>query len=192
VAAFLAAAGVLAGDADPPARLTTLAGDASVPADPRAWSDFTPATRAAIDELMQIVDALVAAGLGKHVTVDLSEVKGLDYYTSLGFRAYAHGLGFELGSGGRYDTLLSRFHQPMPAVGFALGLDRLDLLLQRQGAPVTPPRPTPTSVEGGTLGEQIAQARHLRAKDTRLRLGPHGTTGGSVSAGQPAEPHAGE
>ena len=37
-------------------------------------------------------------------------------------------------SGGRYDTLLARFGRPMPAVGFMLGLDRVALLLERQGA----------------------------------------------------------
>lgn len=171
VASLLAAAGVSARAADPLARLTTLAGDASVLADAQAWADFTPAARAAIDELTHIVDALVAAGLGAHVTVDLSEVKGLDYYTGLVFRAYARGLGFELGGGGRYDGLLSRFHRPMPAVGFVFGLDRLDLLLQRQGAPAPPRGPEPVSVDAGPLGARIARARQLRAGDIRLRLG---------------------
>jgi ATP phosphoribosyltransferase regulatory subunit len=184
VAALLSASGVPAGAADPLVRLTTLAGDAGVLSDPRAWSDFTPAARAAMEELRQIVGALAAAGLGSHVTVDLSEVKGLDYYTGLVFRAYGRGLGFELGGGGRYDSLLSRFHRPMPAVGFVFGLDRLDLLLQRQKAPGASAPPALVSVEGGTLGEQLAQARRLRAGDTRVRLGrdaAHGAAPGDES-----------
>ena len=53
-----------------------------------------------------------AAGLGERVAIDLGEVRGLDYYTGLVFRVYAPGLGFEVGGGGRYDTLLARFGRP--------------------------------------------------------------------------------
>jgi ATP phosphoribosyltransferase regulatory subunit len=38
-------------------------------------------------------------------------------------------LGEPLGGGGRYDDLLARFGRPMPAVGFALNVDRLHLAL---------------------------------------------------------------
>ena len=85
-------------------------------------------------ELREVADALAAAGLGDRVAIDLGEVRGLDYYTGLVFRVYAPGLGFEVGAGGRYDTLLARFGRPMPAVGFMLGLDRVALLLDRQQA----------------------------------------------------------
>ena len=34
-----------------------------------------------------------------------------------------------LGGGGRYDELLGRFGRPLPAVGFALGIDRLHIAL---------------------------------------------------------------
>ncbi len=88
---------------------------------------FCPAARAALDELGARIAALTAAGLGEALTVDLAEVRGLDYYTGLVFRVYARGLGFEIGSGGRYDGLLARFGRPLPAVGFMLGLDRLAL-----------------------------------------------------------------
>ena len=89
--------------------------------------------RAALEELRAVTDALAAAGLGRHVAVDLAEVRGLDYYTGLVFRVFAPDLGFEVGGGGRYDTLLARFGRPLPAVGFMLGLDRVALLLERQG-----------------------------------------------------------
>ena len=38
-------------------------------------------------------------------------------------------LGAPIGGGGRYDDLLARFGRPLPAVGFALGIDRLHIAL---------------------------------------------------------------
>ena len=151
-------------------RLATLSGDAGVLADAEQDLSFCPPARAALAELTQVIETLQSAGLGPGLTVDLSEVRGLDYYTGLVFRAYAPGLGFEVGGGGRYDTLLARFGRPMPAVGFMLGLDRLALLLERQGArPSAPPSPAEV-VGGGGLGRALERARGKRAAGTRVRF----------------------
>ena len=80
------------------------------------------------------------------------------------FRAYAPGLGFEVASGGRYDHLLARFGRPLPAVGFMLGLDRIALLLDRQG---TPPGAPPEAAEA--VGS-LAEARRRRGAGARVRL----------------------
>ncbi len=105
------------------------------------------------------------------LAIDLGEVRGLDYYTGLVFRAYAPGLGFEVGGGGRYDGLLERFGRPMPAVGFMLGLDRLALLLERQGAlPVAEAAPA-EPVSGPVLGAALKEARAKRAGGIRVRFG---------------------
>jgi ATP phosphoribosyltransferase regulatory subunit len=123
-----------------------------------------------VRELRATVGALAAAGLTSHVAVDLGAVKGLGYHTGLLFRAYAPDLGFEVGSGGRYDTLLGRFGRPMPAVGFMLGLDRLALLLERQGAAPESPPPQVRTVRDTNLRDALAQARSLRAAGARVRL----------------------
>jgi ATP phosphoribosyltransferase regulatory subunit len=88
------------------------------------------------------------------------------------FRVYARGLGFEVGGGGRYDTLLGRFGRPFPAVGFMLGLDRVDLLLEREGASagLAPEARVETIAEAG-LAESLARARARRAAGARIRLG---------------------
>jgi ATP phosphoribosyltransferase regulatory subunit len=152
------------------AALTTLAGDVGVLAQARErFASFPPAA-AAVAELGEVVDALDRAGLGPRLAIDLGEVRGLDYYTGLVFRAYARGLGFEVGSGGRYDTLLSRFGRPLPAVGFMLGLDRLALLLDRQGAFEAAPADDVASVRGASLPDALAEARSLRAQGRRVRL----------------------
>jgi ATP phosphoribosyltransferase regulatory subunit len=38
-----------------------------------------------------------------------------------------------LGGGGRYDDLLGRFGRALPAVGFAIGVDRLHAALAGEG-----------------------------------------------------------
>ncbi len=129
-----------------------------------------------MDELTAVVETLTAAGLGDRLAIDLGEVRGLDYYTGLVFRAYAPGLGFEVGGGGRYDTLLGRFGRPMPAVGFMLGLDRVALLLERQGR-------LPSSAAGAgradcgpaTWAPRSCGARAARDAGRRVRFGGGGT-----------------
>jgi ATP phosphoribosyltransferase regulatory subunit len=84
---------------------------------------------------------------------------------------YGKGLGFEVGGGGRYDALLARFGRPMPAVGFMLGLDRVALLLERQGAPEPPPPAAARNVAEADLGAALRSARTLRAQGARVRFG---------------------
>ena len=130
--------------------------------------------RAALDELRTVVDALAAAGLGGRLQVDLAEVRGLDYYTGLVFRAFAPGLGFEVGGGGRYDTLVARFGRPLPAVGFMLGLDRVALLLERQGRLARHDAPRAQAVSSASLGAGLAAAVARRAAGARVRFGDGG------------------
>src|SRR6267378_1827539 len=47
--------------------------------------------------------------LAQHLTIDLGEIRGFDYYTGILFRAYVRGLGFEVAGGGRYDGLPATF-----------------------------------------------------------------------------------
>ncbi len=59
------------------------------------------------------------------VVLDLGEAEGMAYYTGLTLRAFVAGVDAEVGSGGRYDELISRFGVDVPAVGFAFDLDLL-------------------------------------------------------------------
>ncbi len=82
------------------------------------------------DEARETVRRLSAAlaaarSLGAELEVDLGEVRGLGYYTGIVFNLYAAGSPRPVGGGGRYDTLLGRFGDPRPAVGFSLDLDAL-------------------------------------------------------------------
>ncbi len=80
---------------------------------------------AAVEHLTQLYDRLQALGLSDHVVIDLSEVQGMGYYSGIMIKAYVPGLGYEVGSGGRYDHLLSQFGYDCPAVGFSFDVDRL-------------------------------------------------------------------
>ncbi|MGA2320359.1 MAG: ATP phosphoribosyltransferase regulatory subunit [Solirubrobacteraceae bacterium] len=63
------------------------------------------------------------------VIFDLGLVRNIGYYTGAVFEVYDPALGAPLGGGGRYDELLGRFGRRLPAVGFALGVDRLHIAL---------------------------------------------------------------
>ncbi len=71
-------------------------------------------------------------GLGIPYTVNPHLVRGLDYYSRTVFEWITSELGAQgaICAGGRYDGLIEQFGgKPMPAVGFALGMERLIALI---------------------------------------------------------------
>ncbi|MDG5786617.1 ATP phosphoribosyltransferase regulatory subunit [Evansella sp. AB-P1] len=79
----------------------------------------------ALNQLDQLNEVLHAYDLSEKIIIDLNLVMHMSYYTGTVFEAYSEGLGYPLGSGGRYDDLLEKFNHPEPATGFALIVDRL-------------------------------------------------------------------
>jgi hypothetical protein len=55
-----------------------------------------------------------------------------------------------------------------------LGLDRVALLLQRQGQLAVAPRPAAEPVAASELGAGIAEAVRRRSRDARIRFGNEG------------------
>ncbi|HEV3095360.1 MAG TPA: ATP phosphoribosyltransferase regulatory subunit [Solirubrobacteraceae bacterium] len=78
---------------------------------------------------MRGVYELLAPDVAERVIFDLGLVRSIGYYTGAVFEVYDPALGAPLGGGGRYDDLLGHFGRPLPAVGFALGIDRLHIAL---------------------------------------------------------------
>jgi ATP phosphoribosyltransferase regulatory subunit len=78
---------------------------------------------------MRAVRELLDPAASERVIFDLGLVRDLGYYTGAVFEVYDPALGVPLGGGGRYDELLGRFGRPLPAVGFALDLERLHVAL---------------------------------------------------------------
>ncbi|MBU0517127.1 MAG: histidine--tRNA ligase [Proteobacteria bacterium] len=83
--------------------------------------------RAHFEEVQEFLEAA-----GVKYTVDPRLVRGLDYYTRTTFEALAGDLGAQnaVAGGGRYDNLIKELGGPdTPATGFAVGVDRLSLLI---------------------------------------------------------------
>jgi histidyl-tRNA synthetase len=117
----------------------------------RILDSKNPAMRPVIDEAPQITDHLDPAsrehfdGLRAHLdasgiayTVNPRLVRGLDYYTRTVFEWTTDALGAQdaVCSGGRYDGLVAQLGgQATPAIGWALGIERVTELLRVSGAP---------------------------------------------------------
>lgn len=94
-----------------------------------------------LDNLKEIFEVLENYGVDQYVVIDFSILRGFEYYTGLIFEGYAQHLGFPICGGGRYDKLLGQLGHPNPATGFAVGLERIMLALDRQGEVIAAPGP---------------------------------------------------
>ena len=75
---------------------------------------------------------------GVSYEIDPNIVRGLDYYSKTVFEFVSTAIGAQgtVCGGGRYDTLIENLGgSPTPAVGFAVGIERLILLMQNTGVP---------------------------------------------------------
>lgn len=75
------------------------------------------------------LDGLLDDDIARRLIYDLGLVRQLGYYTGAVFEVYDPALGAPIGRGGRYDDLLGRFGRELPAVGFALNVDRVHIAL---------------------------------------------------------------
>ena len=97
-------------------------------------------------------------------------VRGLDYYTRTVFELTTTRLGAQnaVAAGGRYDSLLKEIgNKDIPGIGFAVGIERLVLLLQQmeREAVVSPPILFVAPLgEGEARKVGFALARYLREK----------------------------
>lgn len=77
-----------------------------------------------LDDFEKTYDMLAEAGLAERILIDFSVMSSFDYYTGIVFEAYSPYLGTELGSGGRYDNMISAYGESRPAAGFAFTLEQ--------------------------------------------------------------------
>jgi ATP phosphoribosyltransferase regulatory subunit len=118
----------------------------------------------ALDHLEEIYSIFEKLDLAQHLTIDLGEIRGFDYYTGILFRAYVRGLGFEVAGGGRYDGLPAAFGEDLPAVGFTFILDRLEQIAM-PAFESSSGEPTAVSVDEG-----FAKALRLREAGKAVKL----------------------
>lgn len=117
--------------------------------------------RAALENLREILAHLEAYGCLEAVILDLGLIGRYNYYTGAVYEAYSPDLGFTIASGGRYDNLLKRFGEPLPATGFAISLERLLSVLP-------PSEPEPLIVLVGDTAEGTRLADTLRSSGLRV------------------------
>ncbi|MDF2567808.1 MAG: histidine--tRNA ligase [Oscillospiraceae bacterium] len=123
--------------------------------------------------------------MGVEYTVNPRIVRGLDYYTKTVFEFISNEIGAQgtVCGGGRYDGLVEHLGgQKTPGLGFAMGLERLLLLMANQGTEL--PKPRDCELYIASIGEQAS----LKASELTAKLRSEGffiecdTMGRSVKA----------
>ncbi len=113
-------------------------------------------------------------------------VRGMDYYNLTVFEFVTDRLGSQgtICGGGRYDYLIEQIGgKPAPAVGWALGVERVLELLKEQGLDNPAPVPDVYAVipDASTLPIAIKTLQQLRALGVRAQM--HSPTGGGEGMG---------
>ncbi len=127
-------------------------------------------SRTAIEQLASIYETLNALGIDEHFDIDFGDAGGLEYYTGLTFKVYVPGWGTEIGSGGRYDNLISTFGKPEPAVGFSFGLDGIVGVLGSNQKIKLNHETVETISPQENLAETFKQARHQRSLNRKVKI----------------------
>jgi histidyl-tRNA synthetase len=114
------------------------------------------------------------AALQVPVTPNPRMVRGLDYYTRTAVEIRASGLGAQdaMGGGGRYDGLVAELGGPeMGGIGFALGLERMQLAVGDLEASASEPSlfVAPLGIEA--TAPALALARRLRKAARQVEVG---------------------
>jgi histidyl-tRNA synthetase len=135
---------------------------------------------ASLAHLAALRSILDAAGVEYHINPRL--VRGLDYYNLTVFEWTTERLGSQgtVCGGGRYDLLIERLGgKPAPAVGFALGIERLLLLLDHVG--VLPAAQAPTAyaivASQAVLPRALGAIEALRAQGVSVVMNAAGKDG---------------
>ena len=89
-------------------------------------------SKRALDNISQVLDILDIYGVSDYLTIDLGEIRGLDYHTGLTFEGFVGGLGEPVCGGGRYDDLTAKYGFSSPATGFAFNILALLSALERR------------------------------------------------------------
>ena len=180
VRAELIERGVAADSADRVLDLVTMCGsDAEVLAALRGRAAGFPDVVAGADDLERLLGFLGGLGVSReNYTLQLSMVRGLDYYTGPVFEiAVERPKVGSIGGGGRYDGLIGSFSgRDVPATGFAIGLERVFEVIAEFG--LLPPIRTVSQVlvaimrgaEDDGVADALALVSELRAAGLRAEV----------------------
>ena len=126
---------------------------------------FDDRLRSIVESLQELYAQLKALGYENRITFDLGKLPHLNYYSGILFEGFVPGIGTSVLSGGRYDSLLEKFGEPLPAIGFSVKLDAVlpVLDLKQKEATLTLCYPYARKVEA------LRKAKELR-KTARVEL----------------------
>lgn len=130
-----------------------------------------PMSQGALKNLQEIYTLLETYGVAQYVCFDLGVFRDFDYYTGMVFEGYTPGLGFPVMGGGRYDQMMGSFGQDCAATGFALGLERVLLALERQDLlPELPLKDVYIAWAEGALNKALMKAKELRQQGKTVEV----------------------
>jgi histidyl-tRNA synthetase len=135
---------------------------------PSILESLSPEAAAHFEHVRRYLDAM-----GIVYTVDPRLVRGLDYYVRTTFEVLTTELGAQnaLAGGGRYDGLIEQLEGPPdPGIGFAIGLERVVLLLD-DGAPGPGPLALLIPLGEAALTRLLPVARTARQAGVAVELG---------------------
>jgi histidyl-tRNA synthetase len=141
---------------------------------PRLVERLCPECAAHFEAVKGALDAL-----GVTYRVDTRLVRGLDYYVRTAYEFTSDALGAQSAvvGGGRYDALVETLGgPPTPGIGFALGEERLAMILEKLGRPAPERRPAVFFVSADATGarEGLRLAAELRRAGVPCELDPRG------------------
>jgi histidyl-tRNA synthetase len=123
------------------------------------------------DHHIEVLRLLSAAGVPVHSQPRM--VRGLDYYVRTAFEITAEGQGAQdaIGGGGRYDGLVASLGGPdLPGIGFAFGVERLQLAGPVDEEESTAPLALIAPIGDVAAPAALALARRLRQTGCRIDL----------------------
>jgi histidyl-tRNA synthetase len=159
----------------------------------RILDSKNPAMQALVEAAPQLIDELddvarahfeaVKRGLdeaGVAYCVNPRLVRGLDYYNYTVFEWVTDRLGAQgtVCAGGRYDGLVAQLGgKPAPACGFAMGVERLLVMLTEADLLPAPDAPDIYLVNVGDAAERVAMRAAETLRDAGLNVVLHGGGG---------------
>jgi histidyl-tRNA synthetase len=151
-----------------------------------------PAMKAMVEAAPKLIDFLGAESLahfdglkaildanGIAYTVNPRLVRGLDYYNLSVFEFVTDRLGSQgtVCAGGRYDGLFEQLGgKPAPAVGWAIGVERVLELVKEQGTAVPAPAPDAYAVVPDAAAMPVALRTLQQLREAGLRVQMHAAT----------------
>jgi histidyl-tRNA synthetase len=141
---------------------------------PRLLDRLCEGCRGHLDQVKAALDAL-----GVAYRIEPRLVRGLDYYVRTAYEFTSDALGAQsaVAGGGRYDGLVETLGgPPTPGIGFALGQERLAMILEKGGraAPVRAPAVFFVSADAEGALEALRRAALLRRAGIACDLDPRG------------------